>query len=68
MSPLQRQLVAELRQAYSESGLTYDQIAARGELSRMTVYRALNGKPKVHWTSMIRIADVFGLRVRLDAR
>ncbi len=67
MSPVERQLVAELRSAYHESGLTYVQIAARAEMGPATVYRTLNGRQKVQWASFVRLCEALGRRVRVEA-
>jgi hypothetical protein len=39
MNPLQQQLVGQLRAAYYDSGLTYEQIAVRTQMSTKTVQR-----------------------------
>jgi transcriptional regulator with XRE-family HTH domain len=64
MSPLQLRLVAELRLAYRESGLTYLQIAARAEMGPNTVQRALNGG-RVTVPSLLRLCYVLDREIRL---
>jgi predicted transcriptional regulator len=66
MSPIQRDLVGELRMAYHESGLTPQQIAIRAEMSRMTVYRALNGDP-INTATLLRLCQVLKREVRITA-
>jgi transcriptional regulator with XRE-family HTH domain len=66
MSPIQRDLVGELRMAYHESGLTYQQIAIRGGMSNNTVYRALNGAP-INTATLLRLCQVLKREIRITA-
>ncbi len=67
MSPLQRQLVAQLREAYRESGLTYLQIAGLAGCGPNTVARALNGA-RVNVPSLLRLCEVLKREVRIMER
>lgn len=64
MSPLQSRLVAELRAAYYESGLTYLQIAARAEMGPNTVARALNGG-RINVPSLLRLCYVLDREIKV---
>lgn len=64
MSPLQQPLVAQLRSAYHESGLTYEQIAARAEVTPQTVCRALNGRP-VTTVTLLRLCHVLKRTIQI---
>jgi transcriptional regulator with XRE-family HTH domain len=66
VSPLQRQLVAELRAAYHESGLTYLEIAGLAGMGENTVWRALNGA-RVNVPSLLRLCEVLKREVKLSA-
>lgn len=64
MSPLQRQLVGQLRSAYYDSGLTYLQISVRAEMAESTVVRALN-YGRVGVVTLMRLCAVLNHHVAI---
>jgi DNA invertase Pin-like site-specific DNA recombinase len=65
MIDARRQIVADLRTAYSASGLTYSQIAKRASCSENTVYRALNYGP-INLATLLRLCTVLKREVRIS--
>jgi transcriptional regulator with XRE-family HTH domain len=63
--PLHRSLVAQLRIAYYESRLSYADIAERAQMSEVTVWRAMNGRP-INTAILLRLCAVLRRTVKLD--
>lgn len=59
-------LVAQLRDAVRESGLTQEQIAIRAEMNVRTVYRALYGQP-INTATLLRLLFVLRKTVKIVA-
>lgn len=64
MTPLHQQLVGQLRAAYYDSGLTYEQIAERTSMSTKTVQRALNGR-QINTITLFRLCAVFKRQIHV---
>ena len=54
-------ITPQLRAAYSRSGLSMAQIAARAEVSERTVLRVLNGRA-VHSNHLLSVCEVLEVR------
>jgi predicted transcriptional regulator len=65
-NPLHQELTNQLRDAVRESGLTYAQIATRGQMSENTVYRALYGHP-INTATLLRLLAVLRKTLKVDA-
>jgi transcriptional regulator with XRE-family HTH domain len=61
MSPIGQQL----RAAYHESGMTYEQLAGLADVSVGVVQRALSGKP-INTSSLLRLCEALKRRVRIE--
>jgi transcriptional regulator with XRE-family HTH domain len=62
MSPIAQQL----RAAYHDSGLTYEQLSGLADVSVDVVRRALHGK-NINTASLLRLCEALNRRVKLEA-
>jgi predicted transcriptional regulator len=65
MNPMHQDLTNQIREAVRHSGLTYAQIAARGQMSENTVYRAMYGHP-INTATLLRLLSVLRKTLKVD--
>lgn len=58
-------LTNQIRDAVRDSGLTYAQIATRGQMSENTVYRAMHGHP-INTATLLRLLCVLKKTLKVD--